>query len=286
MTDIKTTRLESLEIGAAPLVQALIDRLGLEELLTASLPKRRRGRPAQLAPAKALCVMTANVLLSRMALYAVPGWLGGYVPECFGLSSGQLRFLNDDRIGRNLDLLFRANHASLTTTLVLGAVRIFDVELSELHNDSTSITFSGRYNHQSANGPAPLIALGHNKDHRPDLKQLVYSLSVAADGAVPIHFKIYDGNITDDQTHIETWTSLCALVGRSRLHLCRRLQAVRQCHDEAHRGPARNVPDPAAGNPEGRAVVQDRVSARAPDRLARGPARSWSTAKRRAGQRL
>ena len=35
MTDIKTTRLESLEIGAAPLVQALIDRLGLEELLTA-----------------------------------------------------------------------------------------------------------------------------------------------------------------------------------------------------------------------------------------------------------
>ena len=157
--------------------------------------------------------MTANVLLSRMALYAVPGWLGGYVPECFGLSSGQLRFLNDDRIGRNLDLLFRANHASLTTTLVLGAVRIFDVELSELHNDSTSITFSGRYNHQSANGPAPLIALGHNKDHRPDLKQLVYSLSVAADGAVPIHFKIYNGNITDDQTHIETWTSLCALVG-------------------------------------------------------------------------
>ena len=77
----------------------------------------------------------------------------------------------------------------------------------------TSITFSGKYERQSADGPAPWITFGHNKDHRPDLKQLVYSLSVAADGAVPIHFRIYDGNVTDDQTHIETWTTLCALLG-------------------------------------------------------------------------
>ena len=213
MADINATRLESLEIGAAPLVQAFIDRLGLYELLAASLPRRRRGRPPELPPARALCVMVSNVLLSRLALYAVPQWLGGYVPEHFGLTPSQRQLFNDDRIGRNLDLLFEAEHASLATAAILQAVETFDIDLCELHNDSTTVTFSGKYANQAEGGPAPLITFGHNKDHRPDLKQLVYSLSISADGAVPIHFRIYDGNVTDDQTHIDTWTTLCQLVG-------------------------------------------------------------------------
>ena len=49
---------------------------------------------------------------------------------------------------------------------------------------------------------------GHSKDHRPDLKQLLFSLSVSHDGFVPIHYKTYPGNRTDDTTHIETWNSL------------------------------------------------------------------------------
>ena len=82
-------------------------------------------------------MMTANVLLARMPLYAVPQWLAGYVPECFGLTPRQLRFFNDDRIGRELSALFAAQHASLWTALVLRAVRRFEVDLAEVHNDST-----------------------------------------------------------------------------------------------------------------------------------------------------
>jgi transposase len=40
------------------------------------------------------------------------------------------------------------------------------------------------------------------------LKQLVFSLSVCADGAVPVHHKVYAGNRTDDTTHIETWKTV------------------------------------------------------------------------------
>ena len=54
---------------------------------------------------------------------------------------------------------------------------------------------------------------GHSKDHRPDLKQIVFSLSLSADGAVPIHFKAYSGNRTDDTTHIQTWKQLRELAG-------------------------------------------------------------------------
>jgi transposase len=38
------------------------------------------------------------------------------------------------------------------------------------------------------------------------------SLCVTADGAVPVHFKAYDGNQTDDGIHLETWNRLRTLL--------------------------------------------------------------------------
>ncbi len=81
------------------------------------------------------------------------------------------------------------------------------------------MTFAGAY--ATARGgvrrgrPTLRITHGHNKDHRPDLKQILWILTVSADGAVPVHFRTADGNSTDDQTHIETWTVLRRLVGRT-----------------------------------------------------------------------
>jgi len=45
------------------------------------------------------------------------------------------------------------------------------------------------------------------------LKQLVWILTVTADGAVPITFRVADGNTSDVTTHIETWDALVALTG-------------------------------------------------------------------------
>ena len=53
----------------------------------------------------------------------------------------------------------------------------------------------------------------HSKDHRPDLQQLVWILTVSADGAVPIAFRVADGNTADVTTHIDTWDALVALTG-------------------------------------------------------------------------
>ncbi|MCD4808450.1 MAG: hypothetical protein K8R17_00965, partial [Methanosarcinales archaeon] len=67
------------------------------------------------------------------------------------------------------------------TEIVLKAVREFGLKMDQLHNDSTSITFHGGY--EDANGDKKrgkvtlIIARGHNKDHRPDLKQLVFDLT-------------------------------------------------------------------------------------------------------------
>ena len=55
---------------------------------------------------------------------------------------------------------------------------------------------------------------GHNKDHRPDLKQLLYILTVTEDGGVPVYFQAASGNVADDQTHQATWKLLAELVKR------------------------------------------------------------------------
>ena len=214
MADLRNIRLESLQVGAVPIVAEFLERLDLERILHSHLAPKTLGRPARVPPARVLAVLVTNVLLARRPLYAIPAWLKQFVPAHFGLTREQLSCLNDDRLGRTLDLIFEAEQASLVTSLVLRAIDEFDVQLTQLHNDSTTVTFSGAYRHQDADrGRVPWITYGFNKDHRPDLKQLVYELTISADGAVPLHFKTHDGNVTDDQTHRHTWSVLRDLVG-------------------------------------------------------------------------
>src|SRR5262249_54238945 len=45
-------------------------------------------------------------------------------------------------------------------------------------------------------------------------KQLVWILTVSADGAVPMAYRLADGNTSDDPTHIPTWDALVKVLGR------------------------------------------------------------------------
>ena len=206
-------RLESLEVGAAPVVQLFLHRLRFLPLCRTALPARS-GRAPQLPTELVLSVFISHLLLARTPLYSLPEWLQRQVPEHFNLQPHQLSLFNDDRFGRALDHFYHADRASLLTALVRQAVTEFHIDLQQLHHDTTSITFSGAYAHQQSATAAtrpPLITHGFNKDHRPDLKQLLYSVTISNDGAVPVHCKIYDGNTSDNVVHIETWNFLRAL---------------------------------------------------------------------------
>lgn len=209
--------MESLEVGPIPILRRFSDRLQLDTLLEQHVPASPLGRRPKISHAHALSLMISNVLTSREPLYGVPDWLDKHVPEHFGFGESQpSKLMNDDRIGRALDRLYEVDPASLMTAVVVKAVKEFDIDMSQVHNDSTTVTFSGAYEGQAdkeARKRPPLITFGHNKDHRPDLKQLVYALTVSADGAVPVHYKTYDGNTNDDKTHIETWNSIREIAG-------------------------------------------------------------------------
>ncbi|MDQ3575657.1 MAG: IS1634 family transposase [Actinomycetota bacterium] len=217
MAEPGTFELRSESVASLPVINHFLTRMGLGELLERHLP--HDDARLRLAPATVIALVVRNLIVAHQPLYALGEWAGAYQPALLGLGPGEAAALNDDRVGRMLDRLFDADRASLMTGVVLGAVGEFGVELSQLHNDSTTLTFSGNYAGATGgvrgNKATPAITHGHNKDHRPDLKQLVCVLTVSADGAVPIAFRTEDGNTADDVTHIPTWDELRALVGRA-----------------------------------------------------------------------
>src|SRR5690606_38193951 len=106
--------------------------------------------------------------------------------------------------------VFRALNTNLIMDVVTYVVKEFDLRLDELHNDSTTVTLHGDYpaaqQERFVLGQrVPAITWGHNKDHRADLKQLLYILTVSDDGGVPVYFQAASGNVVDDKTHQETW---------------------------------------------------------------------------------
>jgi transposase len=216
MTDDRAFSLDSLYVGGQPLLAPYLERLRVREFLSGALgPADPR---AKLAPVDTAILLLRNIILSRHPLYGVAAWLRRFDPPQLGLEASQLRLVNDDRLGRTLDKLFLADRRTLVTRFVVHMVDEFGIELERLQNDSPSLTFSGSYEPEPerADGRKRLrIVHGHNKDHRPDLKQLVWSLTVSSDGAVPIHYSVYDGNVADDRTHIGIWEDLCRITGSS-----------------------------------------------------------------------
>ena len=206
--------LESLQVGSHPLIEPLLQRLRLREFLQQAFsPPDPR---IKLPTVDSALVLVRNFTLCRHPLYEVSEWVRGVVPEQLGLEPEQVELINDDRLGRTLDKLFLVDRRSLVTRLIVHMAKTFQLDLQRLHNDSTSITFSGVYPERPPRKDGRRcvrITHGHNKDHRPDLKQLVWSLTVTSDGAVPVHYNVFDGNLTDDQTHIEIWKTLHEIVG-------------------------------------------------------------------------
>jgi hypothetical protein len=163
--------------------------------------------------------VVTNLVAGREPLYGLGEWAARFDPGLLGLTRGEVGSLNDDRVGRALEKLFDADRASLLTTVVLRAVNHFEVDVTQLHNDSTSVSLHGAYREATGTSrggkPTAAATFGHSKDHRPDLKQLVFILTVTADGAVPLTYRLADGNTTDDPTHIPTWDGLVNLLGRA-----------------------------------------------------------------------
>ena len=212
LVDIDNTSLEELRIGALPVINRFISRLRLEELFKEYVPGDPRAALPYSAP---LLVLLKSLVVERAPVYKISEWVSGREARLLGLTNEELATLNDDRLGRSLDALFRADRASMLTKLMCEAISTFQISLDELHNDAATLSMQGAYSSCVGDSPiAPRVRFGHAKE-RPDLAQLIWLLTVSSDGNVPITYRLADGNTSEDPTHIETWKSCCVLAGRT-----------------------------------------------------------------------
>jgi transposase len=114
--------------------------------------------------------------------------------------------LNDDKLGRVVDKLYKYGLNKLFLTIGLEVIKKYQISTKYSHLDSTSFHLHGQYNNREnkdtkeieVNRENPIvITKGYSRDHRPDLKQCLLNLIVSSDGDIPIFMRGGSGNESD-----------------------------------------------------------------------------------------
>ncbi len=200
--------LEIHRLGPHPIIQHFLERLDVARILDKHIHSNRTGI---LSHGTAICVLVHNVLVSQDPLYRLKEWVAQLDAHALGIDPEKKEVINDDRMGRALDQLAEYGGRGVFFQLALRTIKLFKLDTSRIHFDTTSFSFTGQYNSSTE---SPRICHGKSKRRRPDLKQLVFGLNVTSDGAVPISHKVYSGNQTDDTLHRDNLDALRDLLAR------------------------------------------------------------------------
>jgi transposase len=117
---------------------------------------------------------------------------------------------NDDALGRTLDAIYAYGVTELFAEIANEIAQEFmpSVKRQSLHLDTTSLKLSGDYDFDDdawldeAQPPIPMR--GHSKDNRPDLKQVMLSLTVSGPANLPVWLEGLNGNSQDKSNFHET----------------------------------------------------------------------------------
>ena len=176
-------------LGGAWLLDALWRRLRIAETLGQLLDRRRFTTDVE----RVLFALVANRALAPCSKLAAAEW------ACEDVAIPGLERMDDDQAYRALDLLVEADaEAKLQEAVFFACADLLNLEVDLLFFDTTSTYFEAEPD--SAGEEPPFRVLGHSKDHRPDLPQVVIGLAVTKEG-IPVRVWVWPGN-TNDQTVI------------------------------------------------------------------------------------
>lgn len=197
-------------VGAAYLVKGLLYRLRVKEIIDELLPYQPDIDTTYGALAQ---VMIANrMTMQARPLYTLGKWAAHYGwDRVFNVTADML---DDDRLGALLDHL-AVHQVDIWTRIMKEAQRRFALDLEWLHEDTTSIYFEGAYTDENGEplpggDRIPRLVEGYNKDGQRNKVQLVLSLMVSH--RVPVYYRVWDGNQTDDGVYLADWTDVRRLL--------------------------------------------------------------------------
>lgn len=179
-----------------PLVGAMLRELVVKDTLDALIPPHERNAVTVGECVEALVLM---ILTGEHALSRVADTLAHYDLEIIFRRPLEAHHFHDNRLGRALDALWRTGLDRIYSAVISQAIQQYALDVARLHTDSTSLKVYGAYE-RDADEEGPLVTFGYSRDHRPDLKQLLFGLTVTAEG-VPVWGHITDGNRSDSTEH-------------------------------------------------------------------------------------
>ncbi len=146
-------------------------------------------------------------LTEPTALYDMPEWaqqygITGLYPELDSAAQ-----LNDDRVGRLLDVLY-TQRAVIWGELIGRAARLYGVEFRRLHADSAALKFAGAFAKQAAVADVPRLEPGYNPQGEWVQQLRLFALATG-DGGLPVWFEALNGGASDSPQYVPQFEAFC-----------------------------------------------------------------------------
>lgn len=181
-------------VGALPVLIPIFQRLNVVSIINRYCPCQ-----ADVDYGYVALILALNRLMSPRPLYKVADWMAETVlEETLGIPSEKL---HDRRLGEMLDAI-HPHLDNIWKEVVYQAFHQFSISLSFIHYDITSIYFEGEYE------DSELIDYGYSRDNKPECKQVNLRMNITGDDAIPLSFKVINGNTSDRTTPIDNMHSL------------------------------------------------------------------------------
>lgn len=185
--------IQAAPVAHLPVLRALIDELGIHAIIDEFLPQHPLSR---VSDADCVVTMILNVLCGRVALFRMDEWLARTDAELLLGPGCPADAFDDSRLAASLDHVDALGTDNLITAVVRRFYTLPDRETTySVHQDFTTLSLHGEYEDVSPWGPIP--AFGRSKDLRPDLKQLVFGLSIHGSAGIPLVCSMLNGNTSD-----------------------------------------------------------------------------------------
>jgi transposase len=192
-----TTRQQQYQIGALPVLYALLETLQVSHIINRHCPTKGEVDHGTVA-----VVLILNRLMFPLPLYQVADWVGRTV-LVHHLDVPAAKF-NDDRLGRTLDALY-PHLESIWLEVVETAMLKADIDLSAIFYDLTAFVAHGRY----ADSEQVDFGFAHNTPMNK--RKFKLGLNVTADGNLPWLYDFLSGPTADQATvranmsNLATW---------------------------------------------------------------------------------
>jgi transposase len=196
LVDLLTKRQLHYQIGALPVLYALLETLQVRHIINRHCPTRREVDHGTVA-----LVLVLNRLMYPAALYRVADWVGRTtLVHVLGIPASKF---NDDRLERTLDALF-PHLETIWLEVVERAICKANIDLSVIFYDLTAFVAHGRYE------DSDYVDFGFAHNTPSNKRKFKLGLNATADGNIPWLYQLWSGRTADQSTVASNMNTLAS----------------------------------------------------------------------------